>query len=205
VAFAAATPGSDLRVEGVGLNPGRGRYLALVSEHGGSLRTTRAGDSLGEPRGTLRVVGGRLRPLHLAGPDTVQCIDEIPALAAAWAVSGVPLRVRDAAELHVKESDRIAKLVELVTTFGGVAHERSRGFDVAASRPSRPGRFDAAGDHRLAMAAAMLALGTNGASVVLGTECVRTSYPEFVADLVRILRPVRKGPIHPRPAVRKRP
>jgi len=204
VAFAAATPGSDLRVEGVGLNPGRGRYLALVAEHGAALRTVGAGDSLGEPRGTLRVVGGRLRPLHLAGRDTVQCIDEIPALAAAWAVAGVPLRVRDAGELRVKESDRIAKLVELVTSFGGVARAQPRGFDVAGSKPSRPARFDAAGDHRLAMAAAMLALGTEGASHLLGTECVRTSYPEFVADLARILRPVRKGPSHPRPAVRKR-
>jgi 3-phosphoshikimate 1-carboxyvinyltransferase len=204
VAFAAATPGSDLRVEGVGLNPGRARYLELLAAHGAALRTTRDGEGLGEPCGSIRVAGGRLQPLRLAGTDTVRCIDEIPALAAAWVAAGSSLRVRDAAELRVKESDRIAKLVELITTFGGVARAQAHGFDTEAVQRARPGRFDAAGDHRLAMAAAMLALRTPGESVVAGTECVRTSYPEFVADLVRNLRPVRKGPIHPRPAVRKR-
>jgi 3-phosphoshikimate 1-carboxyvinyltransferase len=152
----------------------------------------------------VRVTGGRLQPLRLAGLDTVRCIDEIPALAVAWVVAGAPLRVRDAAELRVKESDRIAKLVELVRSFGAAAREQPRGFEIAASRLPQPGRFDAAGDHRLAMAATMLALGARGESIVRGAECVRTSYPGFVADLVRTLRLVRKGPIHSPPSVRKR-
>jgi 3-phosphoshikimate 1-carboxyvinyltransferase len=127
----------------------------------------------------------------LRGPDVVQCLDEIPALFAAAAAAGCAAVVRDAAELRVKESDRIAGLAALLAAFGARVHERPDGLRLASGTVLGPARFASRGDHRLAMAAAVLGLAAPGTSRVDDVACVRTSYPAFAADMRRLARPPR--------------
>jgi len=186
VGLAAATPGARLRVVRVGLNPGRARYLEILRRAGARIEVAVEGDAGGEPWGELRVVGGRLADLRLAGEDVVQCLDEIPALLAAAAAAGCGAVVRDAHELRVKESDRIAGLATLLAAFGAEVRELPDGLVLRASARLRPARVRSGGDHRLAMAAAALATRAAGESRVEDVDCVRTSYPEFAAHLNRL-------------------
>jgi len=190
IALAAVTPGSRLQVPRVGLNPGRIRFLRLLCVAGARIEVRRAGITLGEPWGTVRVHGRSLGALSLEGDDVVQCLDEIPALAAAAACAGSAFQLRDARELRVKESDRIAGLATLLGAFGGSVRTRPDGFDLAARTVLRPARVASKGDHRLAMAAAMLALRAPGPSRIEDVACVRTSYPAFARDAARLARPV---------------
>jgi 3-phosphoshikimate 1-carboxyvinyltransferase len=183
IALAAAMPGARLRIRGVGLNPGRGRYLELLRDAGARVAWQTRGEARGEPWGDIRVEGALLAPLQLAGTDVVRCIDEVPALAAAAAVAGCRFDLRDAAELRVKESDRLASLIEVLSRFGARATPRPDGFVLAAGTALRPARVTSAGDHRIAMAAALVALATAGTSFIDDVACVRTSYPEFVTHL----------------------
>jgi 3-phosphoshikimate 1-carboxyvinyltransferase len=109
-------------------------------------------------------------------------IDELPALAAL-ATFGTTLTVSGASELRVKESDRIAELVRGLRALGADADERPDGFVIDGTRPLRGGEANAAGDHRLAMAFAIAALGASSSSRILGSEVVSVSYPGFFADL----------------------
>jgi 3-phosphoshikimate 1-carboxyvinyltransferase len=189
VALAAATPGSRLHVLGVGLNPGRSRYLEVLRAAGARIAVLQRGLEQGEPWGDLRVEGGALSGWSLRGPDVVRCLDEIPAICAAAAVAGCGARLRDAAELRVKESDRIAGLAALLRAFGARVEELPDGLRLAAGTRLRAARFASRGDHRLAMAAAVLALASPGTSRVDDTACVRTSYPGFTADFGRLAVP----------------
>jgi len=191
VVLAATTPGSRLQVRHVGLNPGRGRYLELLRAAGAQISWSEEGEMLGEPWGSIHVRGGRVAPLRIVARDVVACIDEIPALVAGWVGASSTIHVRDAGELRVKESDRIAGLAAIVRGLGGWITEYADGLDAGRSSDLHPGHLESRGDHRLAMAAAVLALCTRGTSVVADTACVRTSYPDFAADVTRLARPVR--------------
>jgi 3-phosphoshikimate 1-carboxyvinyltransferase len=193
VAMAAATPGASLRVSRVGLNPSRARYLDILRAAGARLRVVPGGEERGEPWGEVQVEGGSLRSLHLAGDDVVQCLDEVPALVVAAAAAGCEAEVRDATELRVKESDRIAGLARLLEAFGASVLERRDGLTLRAGSRLRPARVASGGDHRLAMAAALLATRVAGESRVEDVACVATSYPGFATDLVRLAR-TRVGP-----------
>jgi 3-phosphoshikimate 1-carboxyvinyltransferase len=121
----------------------------------------------------------------LAADEVPLLIDEIPALAA-WAASGGELHVTGAGELRVKESDRISALVRGFRALGADIDEFSDGFHLRGTRPLTGGHADAVGDHRLAMAFAIAALGAKGPSTILGFESVGISYPEFSATLGRL-------------------
>lgn len=189
IAHAAAMPGSRIEVRGVGLNPSRGRYLELLRTAGARLAWRERGSARGEPWGDVRCIGGALRPMRLAGPDLVRCIDEVPALATAAAAAACGFELRDAAELRVKESDRVAALSAVLRGFGGRLTPRRDGFRLAAGTKLRAATVGSAGDHRIAMAAALLALSSPGASRIEDVACVRTSYPGFTAELSRLAEP----------------
>ena len=184
IALAAATPGARLHVHRVGLNPGRIRFLRLLRTAGAQVVVRKTASALGEPWGSVRVRGGRLASMVLQGDDVVQCLDEIPALAAAVACAGGALCVRDASELRLKESDRIAGLAAVLAAFGAAVRTRADGFDLAPGTVLRPARVTSGGDHRLAMVAAMCALRAPGASRIENVACVATSYPAFARDAV---------------------
>ncbi len=188
VAWAMAPGSGALRVEHVDLNPGRLRYLQLLQRAGAETTIQSERSDLGEPVGSIEVAGSLTADIELCGADSVQCIDEIPALVAAAAVSGVGITVRDAAELRVKETDRIASLVQLLRAFGAQADATADGLQLAPGASLRPAQVTSHGDHRIAMAAAILAVAARGTSRIEGTRCVRTSYPEFARDFARLAR-----------------
>lgn len=187
VTAAALLEGSDLALEGVGLNPTRTRLLEVLRGLGADVRVEDVREECGEPSGRVRVrgagrlaPGGRAAPLTLGGADVAGMIDELPVLAvAATRVEG-GIEVRDAAELRVKESDRISACVENLCAMGAEVEEFADGFRVDGPCELRGARLDARGDHRVAMAFAVAALIARGETHVEGArECVGVSFPEF--------------------------
>jgi 3-phosphoshikimate 1-carboxyvinyltransferase len=182
LAAAAAIPGSDVEIENVGLNPTRTALLAVLRRAGANVEETVEREAGGEPAGRVRVRFDGRRALTLGEDQVPGLIDEIPALAA-WAAHGSELHVTGAAELRVKESDRISALVKGFQALGADVEEFSDGFHLRGSGRLRGGEADAAGDHRLAMAFAIAALGAERPCVISGADSVAISYPDFFATL----------------------
>jgi 3-phosphoshikimate 1-carboxyvinyltransferase len=179
---AAAIPGSELELVDVGLNPTRTALLDVLARAGATIDRQVESAEGGEPRGIVRIAHGAMRPLVI-GPDEVPAlIDELPALAA-HATFGGELLVTGAAELRVKESDRITALVTGLRALGADVDEMADGFHIRGSKQLRGGHADSAQDHRLAMAFAIAALGAEQPSVIAGAEAVDISYPGFFATL----------------------
>jgi 3-phosphoshikimate 1-carboxyvinyltransferase len=185
LAAAAAIPGSDVEIHNVGLNPTRTALLSVLRRGGATVDEYVECEAGGEPSGTVRVRYGPPTALTLGAEDVPYVIDEIPALAA-WAAHGGDLRVTGAGELRVKESDRITALVQGLRALGADIEEFPDGFHLRGARRLRGGWADAAGDHRLAMAFAIAALGADAPSTINGADSVAISYPEFFATLESI-------------------
>ena len=188
VAAAAAIPGSDVEIHNVGLNPTRIALLDVLRRGGAIVDEHIDREAGGEPSGRVRVRYGQPRALTLGADQVPYLIDEIPALAA-WASLGGELHVTGAGELRVKESDRISALVRGFQALGADVEEFSDGFHLRGSRRLRGGRADAAGDHRLAMAFAIAALGADAPSIISGADSVAISYPEFFSTLESLCDP----------------
>lgn len=186
-ALAAGTPGSQIDVEGVGLNPSRIAVLEIFSRAGASVVMNTGDERAGEPVGTLRFAAGRHESFTVTPEDVPGVIDEIPALAALAAMmpAGRTLTVRGASELRVKESDRISALAAGFRAMGSAVEEYDDGFTLEA-RPLTGGSVDAAGDHRLAMAFAVAATRAAGPTTILGASSVDVSYPGFFDELARL-------------------
>jgi 3-phosphoshikimate 1-carboxyvinyltransferase len=185
-AAAAALPRSSVRIEGVSLNPHRIGFLRALERMGASITVDTTGETAGEPVGVLEVAHGGHRAAVIAAAEVPRLIDELPVLAARAALGGA-LEVSGAAELRVKESDRITALVTGLRAMGVAAEERPDGFVIDGRTRPAGGRVDAAGDHRLVMAFALVALGATGPSVIDGADSVAVSYPAFEQDLARLV------------------
>lgn len=187
IASARGSSGDAVAIEGVMLNPTRTGFLAVLRDLGADLEESGSSELCGEPIGD--VVIGR-RPLAgravISGAGTVDAIDEVPVLAVAGAVSAGGLEVRDASELRVKESDRIAATAGMLAALGCEASTGEDHLIVPGGQRIRGGRVDAAGDHRIAMAAAVAASVAEGAVVIDGVSAIATSYPAFLTDLARL-------------------
>ncbi|MFH1277803.1 MAG: 3-phosphoshikimate 1-carboxyvinyltransferase [Candidatus Eisenbacteria bacterium] len=179
VVAALIVPGSDVVLEGVLDNRTRTAYLDVLERMGASLEREPMETDGPEPRLRLRVRSSKLRGTDVKGEEVPRLIDEIPVLAAAACVAEGVFRVRDAKELRVKESDRIRKIAETARAFGRTVDEVEDGFDLEGG-PVRGAIVESGGDHRIAMAAAVLALAAAGPSEVRDTACVSTSLPEFL-------------------------
>jgi 3-phosphoshikimate 1-carboxyvinyltransferase len=182
LAAAAALPGSDLVLEHVGLNPTRTRILDVLRRMGASIDADVTDDLAHEPVGTIRVRHGAVAPAIVAPDEVPGIIDELPVLAAL-ATHGGELAVSGAQELRVKESDRISALVAGLRALGASIDERPDGFHVRGHVRLAGGEADAHGDHRLAMAFAIAALGASGATTLRGAGAAAVSYPEFFTVL----------------------
>ena len=178
---ATALPGSDVTIEGVSLNPTRLGFLDILRRAGARIDTA-IESATAEPVGSIRIRHERLLPVTVEPHEVPGVIDELPALAAL-ATFGGAISVSGAAELRVKESDRIVELVRGLRALGAAADERPDGFTVDGRRALRGGFAEAAGDHRLAMAFAIAALGADGPSQIVGADAVSVSYPGFFAAL----------------------
>lgn len=177
-AAGAAVPGSDIELIDVGLNPTRTAFLDLLRTIGARVDIEPDSIQAGEPRGRVRVRHESIGPVVVDADAVPALIDELPVLAAV-ATFGGALTVTGAGELRVKESDRISALVAGLRALGGDAEELPDGFVVTGTRRIAGGCADASGDHRLAMAFAIAALGASGPSLISGAESVAISYPEF--------------------------
>ncbi len=186
-AAAAALPGSSVTIEDICLNPRRLGFLGALARLGTRCTIEPGPDVCGEPRGSIRVEHETPRPLVIAPEEVPDLIDELPVLAAAAAL-GQGLEVSGAAELRVKESDRITALVAGLRALGVEAEERPDGFTVSGGRRPAGGVADAAGDHRLVMAFALVGLGASGPTTITGADVVAVSYPSFQRQL-EALRP----------------
>lgn len=185
-AAAAALPGSDVEIVDVGLNPTRTAFLDLLRSAGADVAVEAAGAAANEPFGTVRVRHRTLRPIRIDADQAPGVIDELPALAAL-AAHGATLEVSGAAELRTKESDRIAVLAAGLRALGAEVDERPDGFSVRGAGLTG-GAVDAAGDHRMAMAFAVAALGAGAPTTIRGHDAVDVSYPGFFTALESIRR-----------------
>jgi hypothetical protein len=179
---AAGTPGGAVSIEQVGLNPTRRAVLDVLGRAGAEVEESIETTEGGEPAGRLLVRHGGLLPFVVTPDEVPALIDELPALAAL-ATHGGEMTVTGASELRVKESDRITALVAGLRALGAAADELPDGFHVDGRRPLSGGTANAAGDHRLAMAFALAALGGRGPSVIEGADAVDVSYPGFFETL----------------------
>jgi 3-phosphoshikimate 1-carboxyvinyltransferase len=188
---AAGLAGSRVEIEDLGLNPTRTALLGVLRRYGAHVEIARTDEGGGaEPRGTVVVAHDHAADLAIAPDEVPGLIDELPAIAALAAYGG-EVSVSGAAELRVKESDRIAVLVAGFRALGLDADERPDGF--AVRRPSSPagrpagGVADAQGDHRMAMAFAVAALAAEGPSTIEGADAVGISYPGFFDTMARLV------------------
>lgn len=188
--LAAGLPGSQIEIEDVGLNPTRTAVFEVLRRAGAIVEPEVASESAGEPSGRLRVKFGTCESFEVTPAEVPGVIDELPALAALAAMMppGRTFVVRGAAELRVKESDRISALAEGLRALGASVEEFADGFAIE-SRPLAGGAADARGDHRLAMAFALAATRAARASTITSASAVDVSYPGFFAELQRLTTP----------------
>jgi 3-phosphoshikimate 1-carboxyvinyltransferase len=182
---ASIVPGSRVVLERLALNPTRIGFVDVLRRMGARVEVTPTGDALGEPVGDVTVEAAPLRGTEIGGDEIPRVIDELPALAVAAAYADGTTEIRDAAELRVKETDRIGTIHQELTELGVGAEPRRDGLVIRGGVP-RSSRFKSHGDHRVGMAAAVAALGASGESTVRGWAAVATSYPGFADDLARL-------------------
>ncbi len=182
IAAALTLPGSDVRIQNVLLNRTRSHIIELLRMMGGKIEVDIERE-YPEPVGMVRARYSKLRGITVSGANIPLIIDEIPALAVVACHARGKTEIRDASELHVKESDRIRGIVELVRAFDGDVQELDDGFIITGGDYYRPGSIRSFGDHRIAMAASIFALSLKGKTVIDDAACVDISYPSFLEDL----------------------
>jgi 3-phosphoshikimate 1-carboxyvinyltransferase len=185
IAAALVTPHSDLTIADVSLNPTRTGFIDVVRRMGAQIETTLR-RSQPEPIGSVRVRSSALRGITLGAEDVPAIIDELPLLAVLATQAHGRTEVRGAAELRVKESDRIDAIAAALHAMGAEIEEHEDGFTIEGPQQLRGASVDPRGDHRIAMCGAIAALAANGTTTVLDAECVGVSYPSFFGTLVMV-------------------
>jgi 3-phosphoshikimate 1-carboxyvinyltransferase len=177
-------PDSRVRVPGVGVNPTRAALAAVLRDSGFQIALANERTAGGEPVADLEVrVAARLRPFDVSGTVAAELIDELPVLAvAATQIPGRSL-IADAAELRLKESDRIAAMAEGLASMGADITAEDDGWTIRGRRDLEGARVRSFGDHRVAMALAVAGLLADGVTEIEGAECVEISYPGFFDQL----------------------
>jgi 3-phosphoshikimate 1-carboxyvinyltransferase len=180
---AALFPGSQLTLTSLLMNPTRARLLDILMQMGLRISVRQLEEIHGELVGTLQVTGGKLKGATIAGADTAALIDEIPVLAAIAPHTEQGIEVRDAKELRVKESDRIASIATNLRAMGAELEEREDGLRIPGGQSLRGAEVESFGDHRIAMAFSIAALRAQGETLIRGSECAAISYPAFFPTL----------------------
>lgn len=186
IVAALLVPGSSLVIRGVGLNPSRSALLDLLTGMGAKIRIPQLESQNGELIGEIQVEYSRLRGGVIEGALTAAVIDEIPVLAVLGAATEEGLTIKDAGELRVKETDRIATVVDNLRRLGVTAEELPDGLVIPGRQKFRAAEFDSFGDHRIAMAFAVAALRADGESVIHNAGAASVSFPEFWSTLARV-------------------
>jgi 3-phosphoshikimate 1-carboxyvinyltransferase len=181
-------PGSSLLLHNVGLNPTRSRVLDFFNSIGAPVRIATVGMRSGELVGDVSVRHAAIEGGEISGSKVAEMIDELPMLAALGPYTEKGIEIHDAQELRVKESDRIAALADGLRGMGAKVEEFPDGLRVEGRSAGklRGAKVDPHGDHRIAMALSVAALGAEGDTAVLDAECVAVSFPDFFSTIDRL-------------------
>jgi 3-phosphoshikimate 1-carboxyvinyltransferase len=185
---AALFPGSDLVFDNLLLNPTRAALLDVMVALGLKVNVLHVEERNGEPAGSVHVQYGSLRGLTIDGATSAALIDELPVLAAIAPYTEKGIEIRDARELRVKESDRIAAVAKNLHAMGAQVEELEDGLRVPGNQQLHGAELDSFGDHRIAMAFAVSALRAGGDSVIRDADAARISFPEFFETLEGIVQ-----------------
>ena len=179
---ALLVPGSEIEIEGVGLNPTRAGLLTILERMGACLEVEESESVGGEPQGTIRARASTLVGTRVEGDEVVLAIDELPLVALAACFAEGETVIADAGELRHKESDRIAAVCDGLAAIGGNVEPTDDGMVIHGSNGLRGGGLHAQGDHRLAMLGAVAGVASREGVSVDGFEAVDVSYPGFKRD-----------------------
>ena len=183
---ALLAPGSELTIRGVNLNPTRTGLLDALAAMGADFSLTNRGEQAGEPIGDITVRHSALKGIEIGGELVVRMIDEFPILmVAALQVEGETI-VRDARELRVKETDRIAVMAAELCKLGAVIEEREDGFRIVGPQVLSGGQVDGHDDHRIAMSLTVAGLSSAEGALVTDAACADDSFPGFAETLQRL-------------------
>lgn len=184
---AALFPGSQLTIDFLLMNPTRARLLEVLISLGVGIAVTQMEEKHGELVGTVQVTGKALTGAKISGADTAALIDEIPVLAAIAPYTSEGIEIRDARELRVKESDRIAAVATNLRMMGARVEEFEDGLKILGNQKLHGAELESFGDHRIAMAFAVAALRAEGETQINGSDAAVISYPAFYDTLEGVL------------------
>jgi 3-phosphoshikimate 1-carboxyvinyltransferase len=178
-------PDSNLILDSVGLNPTRASLLDVITALGGKIKMLHVEEQHGELMGTIQVnvAPGGPRGMHIGGALSAQIIDELPVLAAIGPYTNDGIVIRDAKELRVKESDRIALVAKNLRAMGAELTEHEDGLEIPGRQKLHGAEIDSGTDHRIAMAFSIAALRASGDTEIHGADAAAISFPEFFAHL----------------------
>jgi len=185
---AALFPGSQLVVDSLLMNPTRARLLDILIGLGVRISITQLEEQHGELVGTVRVEGQHLKSAEIAGADSAALIDEIPVLASLAPFTEQGIRIRDARELRVKESDRIKSITMNLRAMGAQVEEHEDGLSIPGGQKLNGAEIDSQGDHRIAMAFAIAALRARGETLIKGADAAVISFPAFFDTLETLVQ-----------------
>jgi 3-phosphoshikimate 1-carboxyvinyltransferase len=188
---AAAQPGGHLLVRNIGLNDTRTALLGVLVRMGAQVREAIEDVDQLEHRGIIEITGAALKGTVIQGKEVPQLIDELPVLAVAGALASGTTIIRHAAELRVKETDRIAAIAHNLRIMGAQVIEMNDGLEIHGPAPLRGSRVASFGDHRVAMAFAVAGLFADGETIIQDADCIRGSYPGFENALDQFVSPKR--------------
>jgi 3-phosphoshikimate 1-carboxyvinyltransferase len=189
---ASIVPDAELLIQNVGINPTRTGVLEVLEAMGADITYENQREVTGEPVADLRVKSSQLKGCTIGGAIIPRLIDELPVLAVAGAVAAGKTIIQDAAELRVKESDRIAAMVSELTKMGADISETPDGMEINGGKQLHGAEVESFDDHRIAMSLAIAGLVAQGQTVIAHAESAAISYPSFVPTLTEIcqLEPV---------------
>lgn len=183
---AAARPGAEVLIREVGVNPTRGGLLGILGAMGAAVAQERGRNEAGEPVADVRVRGGQLRGTTVGGELIPHLLDEIPALAVAAALADGETVISGAAELRVKEVDRLSALAGELVKLGVRLTEEPDGLHIQGGAQLKGAVVSSRGDHRMAMSLAIAGLFADGQTQVQDVGCVETSFPGFARLLAEV-------------------
>ena len=182
----AIAPDAELLIQNVGINPTRTGVLDALKMMGADISLENEREETGEPVADLRVRSSQLKGCEIGGDLIPKLIDEIPILAVAAAFAEGKTVIKDAEELRVKESDRIAAMTSELSKMGAAVTERPDGLEIVGGQPLQGATVEGFGDHRIAMSLAIAALQAEGTTAIVGADCASISYPTFVPTLQQV-------------------
>lgn len=186
IVAALLVPGSDVTITNVGLNPTRTGLLDILADMGSVLTVEDRAEQGGEPTGTLNVQASHLRAVLIGGERVIRTIDELPILAVAATQAEGETVIQDAAELRVKEVDRIALVAQELRRLGAEIEETPDGMIINGPTPLTGAHVHSHGDHRLAMALAVAGLAAQGETCIDDAGCIDDSFPGFARTLAHL-------------------